>query len=396
MSAPGSRASTATATATGVTITGVVRRFGEAQVLSGLSLSVAPGELMALLGPSGSGKTTLLRLIAGLDRPDGGTIDLGDRRVAGGSTFVPAERRGVGLVFQDWALFPHLSVAANVGFGLPRPERRASPRIDTALARVGMVGFGDRRPDTLSGGQQQRVALARAMAPSPRVLLLDEPFSNLDAGLRTDVRSEVRRTLRSIGVTAIFVTHDRDEAFTLGDRVAIVNEGRIAQVGTPEEVYATPSDRWVAGFLGDANFVPGTIEAGRPSVAVSPLGPLPIRGIVGPGPVSVLLRPEALTIRPTIDGRAGGSGGTDDGALDGTDPGTGWRVTEAEFLGHSTLTRVTPIGGAVAASDGEALTLSIRTGGAPPARPGEVVDVTYSGGPAVAWAPAEEPPGPVG
>ena len=165
MSAPGSRASTATATATGVTITGVVRRFGEAQVLSGLSLSVAPGELMALLGPSGSGKTTLLRLIAGLDRPDGGTIDLGDRRVAGGSTFVPAERRGVGLVFQDWALFPHLSVAANVGFGLPRPERRASPRIDTALARVGMVGFGDRRPDVPHSEDAERRSLSFGRIP---------------------------------------------------------------------------------------------------------------------------------------------------------------------------------------------------------------------------------------
>ena len=357
-------------------IVGVERSFGDARVLSGLGLSVAPGELMALLGPSGSGKTTLLRLIAGLDRPDGGTIDLGDRRVAGERTFVPAERRGVGLVFQDWALFPHLSVAANVGFGLPRSERRASPRIDEALDRVGMAGFGDRRPDTLSGGQQQRVALARAMAPGPRVLLLDEPFSNLDARLRVEVRSEVRRTLRSIGVTAIFVTHDRDEAFALGDRVAIVNEGRIAQVGTPEEVYATPSDPWVAGFLGDANFVPSTVEAGGPDVAASPLGPLPIRVGVGPGPVNVLVRPEALTIRKRTH----------------NDPGAGWRVTEVEFLGHSTLTRVSRVG----ADGGDALTLSIRTGGAPPSRPGQVVDVRYSGGPTVAWVPAGTPPGPVG
>ncbi len=359
--------------ATGVNIVGVGRRFGDSQVLNSLSLSVKPGELMALLGPSGSGKTTLLRLIAGLDRPDGGTIGLGARLVAGDGTFVPAERRGVGLVFQDWALFPHLSVGANVGFGLPRAERRASPRIDEALARVGMAGFGDRRPDTLSGGQQQRVALARAMAPGPRVLLLDEPFSNLDARLRVEVRSEVRRTLRTVGVTAIFVTHDRDEAFALGDRVAIVNEGRIAQVGTPEEVYATPSDPWVAGFLGDANFVPGTVEAGMPSVATSALGPLPIRAGAGPGPVNVLVRPEALTIRTSAEGASG----------------AGWQVTEVEFLGHSTLTLVTRVGADDPGGGGGPLTLSIRSGGSPNARPGQVVNVTYCGGPTVAWVPAE-------
>lgn len=345
-----------------VAVTNLTRRFGDAEVLRGVDLAVEPGELLALLGPSGSGKTTLLRLIAGLDRPDDGTITLGDRTVAGGGGFVPAEKRGVGLVFQDWALFPHLSVAANVGFGLPRGQRKASPRIDEALAQVGMAEFGERRPDTLSGGQQQRVALARAMAPRPSVLLLDEPFSNLDAGLRASVRSEVRRTLTEVGVTAIFVTHDRDEAFTLGDRVAIMGAGEIAQVGTPEAVYAAPNSRWVASFLGDANLVPGTIDAADTKVASTALGPVPLHQPTDTGPVTVLVRPEALTIR----------------VIDQPVTGSNWTVSEVEFLGHSSLTRVR-------SEESQADLVSLRSVGTPPAAPGTRVEISYVGGPSVAW-----------
>lgn len=273
-----------------VEVADIVKGFDGERVLDGVSLRVEPGSTLALLGPSGCGKTTLLRIVAGLEVPDGGTVQVGDRLLTGPGTLVPPEQRRVGMVFQDWALFPHLDVARNVGFGLPRSERRSSARIDEALELVGMSGFADRMPDTLSGGQQQRVALARAVAPRPRVLLLDEPFSNLDATMRVRVRVEIHSLLQQLGVTAVFVTHDQDEAFVLGDRVAVVSAGRVVQHGTPQDVYERPATPWVAGFVGDADFIVG--DAAGSSVSTA-LGTIPLAASAQ-GAVDVLLRPEQL------------------------------------------------------------------------------------------------------
>ena len=305
-----------TASADGLVVHSVTKSFAAGPpVLDGVSLHVPPGATAALLGPSGCGKTTLLRLLSGLDRPETGIIEVGGRILTSPTVFVPPEDRRIGMVFQDWALFPHLDVARNVGFGLPRPERRESPRIDAALAMVGLDGLGHRMPDTLSGGQQQRVALARALAPEPSVLLLDEPFSNLDASLRHQIRTDVHRLLVSLGVTTVFVTHDQGEAFVLGDQVVVLHDGRVAQAGPPDQVYRRPADRWVAEFVGHANFVPGTATG---TAATTSLGPVELLDPCE-GPVEVLVRPEHL--RLALDGAGGPGHGT---------------VELVEFVGHST------------------------------------------------------------
>jgi iron(III) transport system ATP-binding protein len=274
----------------------VSKSFGDSTVLSDVSLHVAPGSVCALLGPSGSGKTTLLRIIAGLESADQGTITLGERTLVdtGKKVSVAAERRALGMVFQDWAVFPHLSVAGNVSFGL-QPHRGTdhSARVAEILAMVGLGGFEARMPGTLSGGQLQRVALARALAPRPAALLLDEPFSNLDVALRVRVRTELSQLLRDAGVTAVFVTHDQQEAFVLADRVAVMRDGRIAQVGTPLEIYQRPVDAWTASFVGDANLVPGMAAEG---VAETPLGTIPLTDRALAGQCLVLQRPENLDV----------------------------------------------------------------------------------------------------
>jgi iron(III) transport system ATP-binding protein len=264
------------------------------EVLRGVSLRIEPGEQIALLGPSGCGKTTLLRAIAGLEHLAGGSIHLGDQLVSSTTTHLAPERRRVGLVFQDWALFPHLSVAKNVAYGLSRSERADHQRVARTLAMVGLEGLDDRAPHTLSGGQQQRVALARALAPQPNVLLLDEPFSNLDASLRTEIRTEVHRILAELDVTAVFVTHDQDEAFVLGDRVAVMRDGQVVQWGTPAEVYSVPVDPWVARFVGEANLIPGSASEREVATAI---GPVPSHEPCH-GPVEVLVRPEDLDLAP--------------------------------------------------------------------------------------------------
>ncbi len=236
----------------------VRKSFGSDSVVRGLNLSVAPGEILALLGPSGCGKTTALRLIAGFELPDSGLIEIAGRTVADKRRSIPPEQRRIGYVFQDYAIFPHLSVAQNVAFGLGKEQRR-SQRVSELLSFVGLDGQGDKMPDQLSGGQQQRVALARSLAPQPDVLLLDEPFSNLDAGLRSGMRHEVRDLLKQNRATAVFVTHDQEEAMAVGDRIAVMYDGVLQQVGTPEDIFHNPETQFVGKFMGQTDFIPARV-----------------------------------------------------------------------------------------------------------------------------------------
>ena len=272
---------------------GIRHAYGPLEVLRGVDLSVAPGEIVCLLGASGCGKTTLLRLAAGLEPLQDGAIELGGQVIAEPGREVPPERRGVGFVFQDYALFPHLTVAGNIAFGLrfvAKAERGA--RVADALARVGLEAYGDAFPHMLSGGQQQRVALARALAPRPAVLLLDEAFASLDARLREQVRDDTLHVLQSAGIATLLVTHDSEEAMFMGDRIALMREGRILQIGSPETLYFSPIDRYVAAFLGEVNRVPARIRGGQAETA---LGPLPA-GALAEGAAEVLVRPEGLRL----------------------------------------------------------------------------------------------------
>ena len=266
-----------------VVVEDVVAGYGDAPVLRGVSLRVAPGELAAVLGPSGCGKSTLLRVVAGFLRPAAGRVVIGDRQVNGDDVRVPPERRRIGIVPQEGALFPHLDVAGNVGFGLPR-NRESLRRVDELLELIGLPGMGRTRPHELSGGMQQRVAVARALAPRPEVILLDEPFSALDAGLRTSVRDDVRRVLAEEGTTAVLVTHDQDEALSLADRVVVLRRGVVAQDGTPRQVYREPADLEVARFVGAVVELPARLVAGPDGmVARCALGDVPVTASAGCG-----------------------------------------------------------------------------------------------------------------
>ena len=277
-----------------VEVVNVRKSFGDFAALDGVDLELDPGRLLAVLGPSGCGKTTLLRCIAGFEEIDGGRITLGGRAVALPGVHLPAHRRQVAVVPQDGALFPHLDVAANVGFGLPRGRAR-SRRVEECLELVGLAGMGSRMPHELSGGQQQRVAVARALAPRPPLVLLDEPFSALDASLRAELRRDVRAALREDGATALLVTHDQAEALSMADLVAVMREGRILQVGAPADVYRTPVDPWVARFVGDAMLLPVEATTGT-DTGVTALGPVTAPGLGGldPDATLVLVRPEQV------------------------------------------------------------------------------------------------------
>jgi iron(III) transport system ATP-binding protein len=293
----------------------VSKRFGSTRAVDGADLCVERGEFVALLGPSGCGKTTMLRMIAGFETPDAGTVAVDGHCVAGPGGWVPPERRQVGMVFQDYALFPHLTVADNVGFGLSRGAK--ATRVSEALELVGLAGLEGRYPSELSGGQQQRVALARALAPQPAVVLLDEPWSNIDPLLRASMRDELCAILRAADVTTVLVTHDREEAFSLADRIAVMDEGSILQAGAPEEIYFQPATRWVAEFVGAANVLAGRALGGRVDTA---LGSFPAECGNGHRPVEVLVRPELLELRP--------------------DPNGVGEVVGREFRGHDVFYRV--------------------------------------------------------
>lgn len=300
-----------------LTVSCLSKRFtdGTLPVVNGLSFEVAEGETFALLGPSGCGKTTALRLIAGFERADRGSVMLAGQTLAEEGVHVPAERRGIGFVFQDYALFPHLTVRDNVRFGLrhlPKAERRA--RTEEVIRLVGLGGLEKRLPHALSGGQQQRVALARAIAPRPRLILLDEPFSSLDALLRQEMRARVRELIKAQGMTALLVTHDQEEALSFAERVAVMQNGRIEQIGTPEEVYATPRTLFVAQFLGRTNLL---LSEALGAEAETPLGRLRLNR-AAEGAVLLSLRPEHLGLSASPNGA---------GCLPGT-------VLEREYRGH--------------------------------------------------------------
>jgi iron(III) transport system ATP-binding protein len=345
----------------------VSKSFGRSSVLDRLELEVPDASVVTVLGESGSGKTTLLRLIAGFERPDSGTISIDEEVVDSPRRFVPPERRGIGYVAQEGNLFTHLTVAKNVAFGLSRRERTPH-RIEQLLDLVGLGDLGRRYPHELSGGQQQRVALARALAPHPKVVLLDEPFSSLDAGLRASLRFDVMRILREQEATTVFVTHDQEEALSVSDLVGIMRAGRIRQFASPQSLYSYPVDPAIAQFLGEANLVAGDAVNG---VVDTAFGRIPVAGAddVVAGPAVVLIRPEQLVLHQSVPGVAA------------EHPVTG-SVVHREYYGHHCIVLVD-------AGVGES-PLRIRCAGPSSVEVGDSVSVTVRGE-VVAWrAPAAD------
>ena len=339
----------------GLSLTGIVKNFSDTPAVADVSLTVPEGRQMVLLGPSGCGKTTLLRVVAGLEREDAGTVSVCGQLLSRDGQGLPPEKRRIGMVFQDWALFPHMTVARNVAFGLDRRQIAAGAVAET-LELMHMSQLAHRRPHELSAGQAQRVALARALAPRPRLLLFDEPFSSLDAELRVQVRGEVADLMRELRMTAVYVTHDQEEAFILGDEVAVMRDGALVQVGTPASIYADPATPWVARFLGDANLLPAVADGPR---AATGIGPMPLRQ-ERRGDCEVLARPEHIVITPGADAT----------------------VRSVEFYGHDTVYRVA----ARAAAAGGAADVLVRAAAAPEHTVGDSVSLRYVGPAAVSYA----------
>jgi iron(III) transport system ATP-binding protein len=326
----------------------LVKRFGEVTALHDVSLEVREGSLTALLGPSGCGKTTLLRMIAGFETPDAGEIELRGQTIASATHHLPPEKRRVAMVFQDFALFPHLNVAANIAFGLPKGADKKR-RVAELLSLVRLERLEHRMPHELSGGQQQRVALARALAAEPDLILMDEPFSNLDPSIREEVRVEVRQLLRNVGITAVIVTHDQEEALSLAGEVAVMIEGRVLQAGTPAEVYGKPVNRTVGEFVGAANVLRGAADGSNAECILGRFGVAELRG-----DVDVMFRAEALAI-------------SEDGGIPG-------EIVDVEYYGHDQMV-------AVKLETGE--TLRVRLLARPGFEIGQRVGVTARGEPFV-------------
>lgn len=334
---------------------GIVHAFGGQPVIAGASLEVAEGELACLLGPSGCGKTTLLRLAAGLERLQRGRVVIDGEVVASAADgrHVPPERRRVGLMFQDYALFPHLTLAENIRFGLGKASAVPAFRVDEAMARVGLAAYATAYPHTLSGGQQQRAALLRVLAPCPRVLLLDEPFSDLDVNRRVQVRESTLDLLKESGAATLMVTHDPEEAMFMADRILVMNAGRIVQSGSPFDIYFHPADAFVAELFGPVNRLPGIV---RNRAVDTPIGRFEAPGIVEGSPVDVLIRVEGLVVMAN-------------GAADGSSP-VAARVVSLRLLGRTShLSLRVPVG------DGKDVGLQCRVPGLLPLRPGETVHI---------------------
>lgn len=319
-------------------IRGLAKSFNGHTVLDHIDLSVAAGSTTAVIGSSGCGKTTLLRLVAGFETPDAGTITISGRQVCGPERCIAPHRRSVGYVAQDGALFPHLTVGQNIAYGLPGSarSRQVRKRVSELLETVSLdVSYASRRPHQLSGGQQQRVALARALARKPFLMLLDEPFSALDTGLRASTRKAVARLLADAGVTTLLVTHDQEEALSVADQIAVMRDGRFTQVGAPQDVYRQPSDRFTAEFLGDCIVLPCTVAAG---VAECALGRVSVQTSVDDGPATLALRPEQLVATVVSDTAAHVSSNERE-----AHGGVG-TVIGSEFLGHDVLLTIDPAG----------------------------------------------------
>ncbi len=335
----------------GLVLTDIRKAFGDTEAVSNVSLSVAAASQTVLLGPSGCGKTTLLRIIAGLEAEDSGVVTVAGEELSRDGVGLPPERRRIGMVFQDWGLFPHLTVERNIAFGLNR-SRINEGAVTETLELMRIADLAHRRPHELSAGQAQRVALARALAPRPRILLFDEPFSSLDAELRGQVRAEVAALMRELKMTAVYVTHDQEEAFVLGDEIAVMRSGKIVQTGSPAQIYLRPVTKWVATFLGDANLIEG--EANQ-STAITAIGNLPLQRSAS-GKCQVLARPEHVSISSGADGE----------------------VVGVDFYGHDTVYLVR-----LRSMD---TNIQVRASAAPEFSIGQSVALNYAGPPAACFS----------